>query len=176
MKNILFFSLFVLLIACKKEITKPALPEDYYGTASAERNGKPWSAHPTCWIDVIGQSNLVVQLDSFWQDFYFKEQVSIYGIPPILGTYKVYKLSTQTVDKLYSVLSMWDADQPLGGYTILESDSSTNLVTLTKYDTLTKEIKGTFNLTFVVSGRPYPSYPDTIKMKNGQFFGKLIKK
>jgi hypothetical protein len=71
---------------------------------------------------------------------------------------------------------MWDADQPLGGYHILESDSSTNVVSLTAYDTLSKEIKGTFNLSFIVSGRPYPSYPDTIRLKNGQFSGKIIKK
>lgn len=176
MKHILFFALIFILFACKKEPAKPSLPDGYYGTASAERNGKPWTGHPACWISLADHTSISMELDSFWQDFYGKESLQIWNIPPFVGTYKTHRYIGQNLNQVYSILSMWDSDLPLGGYNILESDSSTNVVALTSYDTLTKEIKGTFNLTFIVSGRPYPSYPDTIRMKNGQFSGKLIKK
>jgi hypothetical protein len=174
MKHVLYFAFLVFLFACKKEPAKPALPEGFYGIASAERNGKPWTAHPACWISLVDHTNLVVELDSFWQDFYFKESLIFSGIPPFLGTYKLHK--STGVNDLNADLSMWDSDQPLGGYSLIESDSNTNIVSLTAYDTLSKEIKGTFNLSFIVSERPYSSYPDTIRFKNGKFSGKIIKK
>jgi hypothetical protein len=175
MKQLLCFTFLVFLFACKKEPAKPALPEGYYGTASAERNGKPWTAHPSCWIDLVDHTNLVVELDSLNEDFYTEESLIIDGIPPFLGTYRVYKFKIGE-DHLNANLSMWDEDQPLGYYELIESDSNTNLVSLTSYDTLSKEIKGTFNLSFIVSERPYSSYPDTIRFKNGKFSGKIIKK
>ena len=114
----------------------------------------------------------MVELDSFIDNYYLKESLIILGIPPFLGTYKVNKLTA--AKDLNSSLSMWDADFPIGGYTLLESDSNTNRVTLTAYDTLSKEIKGTFNLTYIFVSKPFPNYPDTLRFRNGNFHGKLI--
>ena len=175
MKYFFYFALISLFLACGKNQEKPSLPENYWGEASAERNGKPWATNPVCWINIVNKTNVIIELDSFINNYYLKESLIIFDIPPFLGTYKVNKLTA--AKDLNSSLSMWDADLSIGGYTLLESDSNTNRVTLTSYDTLSKEIKGTFNLTYiVVPPGPYPDYPDTIRFRNGKFHGKLIKK
>ena len=174
MKNVFYFAFISFLLACGRDPEKPSLPNDYWGEASAERNGKPWTTNPACWIDRNDNTNIVVQLDSFIDNYYLKESLIILGIPPSLGTYSVHKL---TVAKdLNSSLSMWDADLPIGGYSLLESDSNNNQVTLSSYDTLSKEIKGTFNLTYIFVSKPFPNYPDTLRFRNGRFHGKIIKK
>ena len=64
--------------------------------------------------------------------------------------------------------SYWEADLALGYYTVLESDSS-SFVTLTSYDPVTKELRGTFDITFIVAHRPYAGAPDTLRVRNGVF-------
>ena len=172
MKNFVFCVFISFFLACCSDPEKPSLPDDYWGEASAERNGKPWITNPACWIDRNDNTNIVVQLDSFIDSYYLKESLIILGIPPFLGTYKVHK-ATAAIE-LNSSLSMWDADFPIGGYILLEADSNTNLVTLASYDTLSKEVKGTFNLTYVFVSKPFPDYPDTLRFKNGKFHGKIL--
>jgi hypothetical protein len=171
------FSLFslVAITSCAPTPEKPSLDEGYWGEASALRNGETWRTNPACWISQIDKTTLIVQLDSFIDKYYYKEGLIINGIPPQVGTYPVKKFKGNEIN-LHSVLSMWDYDLPLGGYHLLESDSNTNRVTLLSYDTLTRELTGSFNLSFLVSGRPYPSYPDTIRFTNGFFHGRLEKK
>jgi hypothetical protein len=172
MKN--FFSLFVLLaiISCAPTPEKPSLPEDYWGEASAQRNGMPWKANPACYISPRNQTNIIVSIDSFIENYYLKESLVIADIPPFIGTYPVKNFRIDE-NILHSVLSMWESDFPLGEYRILDSDSNTNRVTLLSYDTLSKEITGAFNLSFLVSHQPYLSSPDTIRFTNGFFHGRL---
>jgi len=176
---IYFFAAISILSACnKKADIEPVLPPNYWGEATAEKNGQLWSAHPGCWIDLVDKKSIVVELDSFFKGrrlYYLAESLIIAKIPPIPGTYKVERSFVDTAGT-NSHFGFWDDDQPLGLYNILESDSATNRVTLASYDTLTKEIKGSFNLTYIVVNRPYPHTPDTIRFRNGQFHGKLVKK
>ena len=180
MKNLFFFlATIVLLNACnKKSDPEPVLPGNYWGEATGYKNGVLWSSYPACWIDLIDKNTITVELDSFYKGYrlyYARESLIISKIPPFPGTYKVEKFKLN-VTNVYSHLSFWDDDQLLGEYDILESDSNTNLVTLQSIDTLSKEIRGSFNLSYLVQHRPYPNAPDTIRFKNGMFHGKIIKK
>lgn len=177
MRQILISLMFLVFFeACKKNTDpKPSLPEGYFGEVVTERNGKKWTGYTACWIDIIDQKNININLDSFENGYFLRESLTLYTIPPKTGTYKVYRLAPSKT-KLHSSFGVWEGDLPLGEYEILEADSATNTVTLSTYDTLSKEIKGTFNLSFIVTDKPYPTYPDTIRLKNGKFSGKLIKK
>lgn len=172
MKNFFPFLFLATLLSCTPTPEKPSLPADYWGEASALRNGELWKANPACYISPRNKTNLIISIDSFIQNYYLKESLGIVDIPPVVGTYPI-KTLTGEESSPYSTLTMWDADLPLGEYRMLESDSLTNRFTLLSYDTLTKEITGAFNLSFLVSHLPYPSYPDTIRFKNGYFHGRL---
>ena len=173
MKNFFSFLFLATILSCVPTPEKPSLDEGYWGEAFALRNGELWKTNPACWISQLDNTTLIVQLDSFIENYCYKEGLIFANIPPKIGTYPVKKFKSNE-SNLYSVLSMWDADSPLGGYHILEADSNTNRFTLLSYDTLSKEMTGAFNVGFLVSGKPYPSYPDTIRFKNGYFHGRLI--
>jgi hypothetical protein len=66
-----------------------------------------------------------------------------------------------------------DHDVIYGQYRILESDSS-SFVTLISFDSITGEVRGTFDLTFLVEHRPFPGAPDTLRLRNGQFYTRLV--
>jgi hypothetical protein len=161
-KSKLFFG------ACKKQQDPaPQISSDYWGDASAQINGKLWTAHPVCWIDVIDHKTITIQLDSFYNITQLAEDLFFAHIPPKPGTYKVSRVvyNPNAPDALSSAL----------GYDILET-ANINEIVVESYDTLSKEIRGTFDVTFIVSGRPYPNSPDTLRLQDGKFHGKLIKK
>jgi len=107
-----------LCLSCKKHAEEPPpISADYWGEASALKNGKPWAAHPVCWND----------------------------------------------------------DESLGGYDVLETEH-TNQIVLEALDTISKELRGTFNLTYIIHGDHIPGWPDTVRLTDGKFHGKLIKK
>lgn len=153
----------------------PSLPDDYWGEASAQKNGQPWTANPSCFIDIIDEETINIALDSFSDGYYLKEGLYFREVFPEVKTYEVSKWSAVKDGKTDAFLNYWSGDQSLGAYDILETDT-TNRLTLELYDTLSKEIKGRFDLTFVVRKRPYPSAPDTIRFREGKFHGKLHKK
>ncbi len=177
--SICLLTAMIIFTACdKKTDVEPVLAEDYWGGASAEKDGEAWIAYPACWINLIDKKNIVIEIDSFAKGqrlYYLKESLVIDKIPPMSGTYQVEKSFVDTAGT-NAHFSYWNYDELLGIYNILESDSATNRVTLASYDTLTKEIKGSFNLTFLAQTRSFPEAPDTVRFKNGTFHGKVVKK
>ena len=175
----IFLMISTIFLSCKQEAPPiSTLSERYWGEASAQQNGQFWKANPVCWVDRVDDFTLVVQLDSFYSGvsgYSLRESLTMAKIPPAPGEYTVHKYQ-QYATKTRASLGIWDDDQPLGDYEIVEADSATNKVTILSYDTLSKEIKGTFNLTFKVTKRPYPDYPDTIRYTNGVFHGKKTPK
>lgn len=161
------------LAACKDPKPEPiALPEGYWGTASTLKDGKPWTATPFCRIDLIDGHTLNILLDSFWRGDYLVETLDFYKIPPAVGTYKIVRLNTD--GKPRCSLAYWDSDVVLGVYDILETKED-NRLTVDSYDTASGEIKGTFDLDLIVSHRPYPTAPDTIRFREGKFHGRIHK-
>jgi hypothetical protein len=177
MKRLFFlFAILGCFNTCKKEPPpEPSLPDGFWGEASAEREGKLWKAYPSCWLDLIDKETIAIHLDSLHNKRYLTEILSFTHVPPIPGDYRVFPLDT-TPAKLHSSLSFWDEDQPLGLYQILDADSTNNWIALESYDTLSREIKGKFSLTFIVEHRPYPYSPDTVRFRNGRFHGKIVDK
>jgi len=171
------FSFVSILFSCKKDIgsDKPMLPPDYWGESTASQNGLPWRADPVCWVDLIDHTTLVIELDSFVNNSFLKESLTFQEVPAAVGNYEVFKWTSPDDGKVDIVLSYWEHDVPLGVYHALEG-SNNNRLSIESFDTISKEIKGAFDLTLIVVHRPYPTAPDTIRFTNGKFHGRLYDK
>ena len=175
MKYVLFsFIAITLCASCKKDPVTPIFtkPYPYWGEASATINGKLWTAQPSATVNYIHGHGWDIEIDSFYSGI-LRQALGIYKVPFTPGTYPVINTFPQEDDSMVGGdLGYWTADQADGRYTILESDSS-SFVTMQSYDSITKELRGTFDLTFIVFHRPYPSSPDTLRVRNGVFHTKV---
>ena len=103
------------------------------------------------------------------------ESIEIHKIPFSSGTYPIVNTIPQDDDGLVGA-GFWHVDQDViySSYKILESDSS-SFVTLTSYDTISQEIRGHFDLTFIKDqANPEFDFPDTIRFRNGAFHTKVF--
>ena len=165
----------VTIISCKKENTgeTPKFPPNYWGEASAQKNGIIWKAAPVCQTNFNNNNTSTIEIDSFINGSFLTESLMFQEVPLAIGTYDVFKSTGVDNGVLDSHLYFWESDVPLGLYHVLEGFP--NQLTISSYDTTSKEIKGAFTLTLLVDHRPYPGAPDTIRFTNGQFHGRLYK-
>lgn len=172
MKYVLFLFTIILCSSCKKDPSPPVDPSPFWGEASATINGNFWEAQPTAIISFPHGHGWDMSIDSFDSGI-LRHILGIYKLPFTPGTYPVINTFAQMDDYMVGAsFSYWTADQADGLYTVLEADSS-SFVTLQSYDTITKELRGTFEFTFIVSHRPYPNAPDTLRVRNGVFHTKV---
>ncbi len=168
----LMLACLLCLAACYR--TPP--PEDnspYWGTTEAIKNGTPWVGEPFSFVNINHGKGLEIIIDSVYTSGFRKESLSFSKVPFQPGKSPLVNTFPQTDDGLagahYFIL---EDDIILGNYTVLESDSS-SFITLTSYDSTSKELKGIFDITFIVDHRPNASYPDTIRFRNGRFHTRL---
>ena len=169
--------LFILCFAfCKKDPGLPDISSPYWGEAFSEKNGNTWIASPYAKININLKNGVInLSIDSVDQYGILREKCSIYKVPPIPGKYPVANTFISTKDSLVGANFFYsEADVLYGVYNILDSDSS-SFVTVISYDTLSKEIRGSFDLTFIVGRQPYMGAPDTIRLRKGSFHTKVIK-
>jgi len=164
--------LMLSLAACDKT---PPVEDDspYWGTTDAMINGEQWSGEPFSFVNINHGNGYEIIIDSLDKYGIRRASLSFSKVPFQPGQYPLTNTFPQTDDGLvgahYFVL---DDDVILGNYAVLESDSS-SFITLTSYDSISKELKGVFDITFIVDNRPNASYPDTIRFRNGQFHTRL---
>lgn len=168
------FSL-VIFFSCEKANNgeTPKFSPNYWGEATAQKNGSLWQADPVCRMDIVDSATMKIQLDSFVDGSFLKESLVFKEVPPIVGNYDVFRKTEDEDGKVHAYLYYWQSDVPLGVYHVLEG--STNRLVLESFDNTSKEIKGSFDLTLIVDHRPYPTAPDTIRFTNGKFHGRLYK-
>lgn len=175
MKLKYLFALIVYFFSCKEEIPPAEEAHVYWGTINVEKNGTTWVASPSVSIHSKLRDRLNLSFTSFDMYGFKNEKCSIFKVPSYPGTYVLQNTSIQENDSLIgSNYFFVDYDLILGYYNVLEADSS-NFVTVLSYDTLSKEVKGTFDITFIVAQRPYAGAPDTIRLHNGVFHTKVLK-
>ena len=171
---IFFFFTSFFFFACQKDenVAIPKPSPHFWGEATARQNGIPWRGDPVCRYDVIDRTTLFIQLDSFAPRW--TEVLSFWEIPPVVGTYEVFGSTGTNDGKANASFYYLGYDVLLAGYRPLEGGN--NRFVLESIDTTSKEIKGSFDLTLVISQRPYyPDAPDTIRFTNGKFHGRLYK-
>ena len=153
-----------LFIACKKDPE----PSRYWGEATAIINGKPWTAHPIAWLSPVSGNNCLIEIDSIDQFAALRQGLDFFKVPFKPGTHPVVNSDSQVDDTLVGADFYYlDYDVLYGNYKILEADSS-SFVNLQSYDSITKELRGSFNLTFIATLKP-AGEPDTLRVRNGTF-------
>lgn len=164
-----------LVISCNKSEKLPIEPSPYWGEISADKNGEPWMASPYAIININLNRYDIIDLAFHFYDQYGirRESCSLYKVPLVKGTYPVVNTPISKKDSLVGGNFFYTEDDVLyGSYDILESDSS-SFVSLLSYDSIMKEVKGKFDLTFIVINKPYPDAPDTIRLRNGTFHTRI---
>ncbi|MFN0174843.1 MAG: hypothetical protein ACKVU0_09375 [Saprospiraceae bacterium] len=165
--------LLFLVAACVKEHLPTIEELGYWGTTTATKNDIPWVGAPVSFININHGKGFQIKIDSLDKYGIRRESLSFSKVPFQPGKNYLVNTFPQIDDGLvgahYFIL---DDDVILGNYLLLESDS-TSFITLTSFDSTSRELRGTFDVTLIVDHRPDPSYPDTIRFRNGQFHTKL---
>ncbi len=191
MKNFLMFVFFIsiFIFSCKKDSTNYALngypgeitglmfndtawvlPKGWY----AQALGFVHYADPTCNINYG-----VIRIKSFTQDSYERELIGMAGIPFKTGKFIMTGIDTvacTTVPNASLALEAADGDAIAGLYDRLRSVESS--ITVASYDSISGDVKGTFDITFVKNTKNpdyYKNYSDTVRFNGGQFHTKWIK-
>jgi hypothetical protein len=165
--------LVVYLVSCKQPIVEPQIPDIYWGECTATLNGESWESYPyskmmldrTNFIGIAGNrynaSNLLI------------EQLNIINIPLAVGTYPLDHLNSQ--DNPCALYSYTHVDVDLADYFIEEGVPAKGSVTLTEYDSLSREVKGYFDcVLYLVDNSGKPDAPDSLVFKNGYFDTKIL--
>lgn len=164
-----FLLTILLCISCKKE-PDPVVPPPFWGEASATVDGRFWVAHPTAVVNINHGHGWNIEIDSFNKFGILLQSLSIFKLPFTPGTYPIVITQPQTDDfKVGGDFFYLTSDQADGYYTVLESDSS-SFVTMQSYDSITKELRGTFEVTLIAQHKPpYGNPPDTLRVRGGIF-------
>lgn len=174
-KIFIFIYLAIFLISCAKD-PQVSIPDGpWWGEASVQKNGGLWIGKPYAVVAKKFSDKIVINIDSLNNYYLRSKQLYFFNIPILPGIYPIFDNIYQEEDS--SVVSKYmyvDVDVLYGTYKVLESDSS-SFITITSYDSVSKELKGTFDVTFVKEISPGPNAPDTIRFRNGVFHTKVIK-
>ncbi|MFN0215891.1 MAG: hypothetical protein ACKVT2_16655 [Saprospiraceae bacterium] len=174
LRTIQIFLLALILTTCKKSNTEIPFPSHYSGTATVEKNGMLWTAYPFAAVNPRVKNTLNIGLDSLDAFRTLWEKIALLTVPTVPGTYPVLTNDLQERDPIVGASLLYtEADLVYGYYGVLIADSS-SFVTLLSYDTISREIIGTFELTMIAFNKPYPSAPDTIRLRNGKFNTKVL--
>ncbi|MBX7241787.1 MAG: hypothetical protein K1X92_08565 [Bacteroidia bacterium] len=169
MKNLflLFLILLLTLSACREN------PSPCPGSSCAKLNGKKWkgAAFGKIQKDSIAVLFLpkptykdVCRIEGYSQFFHFQ-------IKPL----KIIRHTIQKNCNTASVFGCSGFDIREGGDVVANSyiisESEDNFLNITQYDSITHEVKGTFQITFVKdwSQQQLNDAPDTIRFTEGEF-------
>jgi hypothetical protein len=172
--RILNLLIFGLIIACQ-----PGPGPFPAGRASAELNGKPWVANrASCAINTpCYKGRLGINLYKHWANGTV-ESLSFHKIPNQVGLYRIAPAAADnaTFCKDTSVNSNFSNTTPDGDVSkdFYESvDVATNYVQITDINRKTGEVRGKFDVTYVIFIRQDRTSPDTIRITNGQFQARI---
>ncbi len=103
------------------------------------------------------------------KDSAHREEIGIQPIPLKVGQYPVkYKPIALTLDGIStSGFGLLDDDLTLAYY--LPDSSFVNYVEVTEYDSLTRVVKGIFDIHFTAANEAYKPWPKTVHFSNGAF-------
>lgn len=194
-KAMLIFSL--ISSSCKKEIINISVPDYKYTGYPGDitgllLNGQPWTI-PSDWhTQTFGLVHLPdtscnilfgsVRVKSFTNNKEDRESIGIGSIPMKEGKFIFPAAADITLPTCSPViitaifLHEADGDAIAGIYTRLPNVESS--VTISSYDTISGDVRGTFDITFFKHYKTpgyYDNYPDTVRFNGGTFHTKWIK-
>jgi hypothetical protein len=178
MMKLLYVILLVFLFSCDKGRVEPA--SSYFGYGKATLNGAQWNARARGFL-LDGKPDSVVLVFENMQGDITKDEISFYKVSTQLIRQKVGKIDYSNLNK--RLAARHAVLRPDGViictlYNVLEQDSLVNNITITSYDNATKEIRGTFEISFLMDTTVYkscnPNALDTVRVTNGEFHTKIF--
>lgn len=170
--------LFIFIFAkCKKD--KDDQAGQFYGYAKATANGNWVNFNKARAWFFNNNIDSVSVLFERWDGSLRREVIS-FGpmIKAINMPQRIKKaiFGSSTLTSSYTTVRD-DGDVLCDVYHIYEPDSLQNFITITAFDPQTKEIRGTFQATFLIDPiriKCMPTAPDTIRIRNGEFYTKIF--
>lgn len=166
------------MLSCNKNSSQP----EYYGTASMTINGKNWQSDKvkctilnefTCY-----KNKIEIDLLKFSPEGYLRETYSFVKLLPSVSIQKIYSLNFSNVcnDTLHAVYGTSVDDGDAGGSFYNTDTSGNNYLNIENYNAATKEISGSFSVTFVIVKEisTDTTSADTIRVTNGKFSTKIL--
>jgi hypothetical protein len=165
----------ILGLKCKKD----PYADIYFGNGEAIINGNTINFNKAR-ANLINSNpdSISIGLER-WEGGIKKEGISFFRA-------KVSNNSPQTTHKNVISLNLLisnyvtviaDGDVVCDFYNIFEPDSIQNNITITSYNSTTKEIRGIFQGTYLIDPtrvKCNPAAPDTIRIRNGEFYTKIL--
>lgn len=182
--SLCIFSISILLLTACDDFTLPRQPS--WGYLTANVNGKDWSktyknAYQIIqgWNDnnsIAESCSLISILNS--PNGAGRQELSFQNIPCKKGRYTIIKNSpdnNQYSGFVYGAFYTLVSDGDVSGDTYRVLDTEEAYLQIDEIITKTKEIKGTFQVTFVINQpRRHVALPDTLRFLNGRFHTKII--
>lgn len=169
---------------CKKDKLEP--DGQYFGYAKGEINGVVVNYNKANGGLLYNLADSVSLNFEKWDGLILKESISVQKIykqtnlPQRINKYDYTAIRIEKLSSSYYTLRD-DGDVVCDVYNIYEPDSLQNYIIITSYNFQTKEIKGTFQATYLIDssrvagvGKCRPSAPDTIRIRNGEFHTKIF--
>ncbi|MBP9135017.1 MAG: hypothetical protein KBF75_13400 [Saprospiraceae bacterium] len=176
MKKLLF--LMILFSSCEKDsqiVQDPNNKSVYSGTFYAERNGVVWKAQPTANYNYSDKNFYNLNFDSL-SSGYLQRSFSFNKLPVNhLDTIRNFGKHVPINLTPYISFDNIDVDVTYDTWEPLFEDSLNNWIKINKFDTISKEVEGTFSATMVRSRGVTFGFPDTMRFRNGRFSTKLWK-
>lgn len=178
MKNINFFalSLLALLLACNKPEPEPQKPA-IKGRLNALKNGEVWEAYAHGQISVFDSSKVTLFFSHKDNNSGLTDVMSFNNVSFEVGAHQLIHQPFQgnEADTLIrSLFTIKDYDVALADYIL--QDHAVNMLHLTHIDPITRHFSGTLDMEFIVMNKADDlGLPDTIRIKNGVFFGEVMR-
>lgn len=180
---VIIFSTFIFA-NCKKDSNEPE--GNYFGYAKATINGNIITYNKCAANFLINNTDSIGLSFERWEGLILKEKIGFQKIyKNATNSQRIYKYTyvNNQIEKLSSGYYTLrdDGDVLCDVYDVYETDSLQNFITITSYNTQTKEIRGTFQATYLIDsarlatiGRCRATAPDTIRIRNGEFYTKFF--
>lgn len=140
----------------------------YSGTFSGELNGSIWSGHSKGRFTDLENRIIGCEVDSLDYRYAPTEIIVFRNIPTKPGTYRLSTSSTTTNDTVVNCYLFYgELDRLLGYYVTFDEDSS-NVFDLKSYDSDTRILEFSFDVSLRASQRPpeHYNFPDTLRYSN----------
>jgi len=178
------FNISILLLTACDEFTLPRVPS--WGYLTADMNGKDWSkTYENAYQTVQGwhsddnvADTYVIMADLYNPYGARRQELYFQNIPLQKGRYTILKnipyenkYDRFVYGSLYTLVS--DGDVSGDTYDVLDTEES--FFQIDEIITKTREVKGTFQVTFVIRKPHYDTaLPDTLRFVNGKFHTKIM--
>ncbi len=178
MKSFLFacFALFLLAVSCKKQETTKPQTTPWNGTVSYKRNGVYYDAKIVSSKDTspADSSKIQITIVRFNAQGEPRDQLNFGNISPSVHTDTLTEGLIDTIGnkekgRAYTLYTLaFDDGDAIAFYSLFLNE--VRILRITSYDSLTKEISGEFETTFIPSSH---SQFDTVRFKEGVFHTKV---